>query len=535
MEALERLVVRLHLQAAIRGNRRVQELVDAADSVEPIYSAAALWKMEALERLVVRLHLQAAIRGNRRVQELVDAADSVESIYSAAIYPSPARQPAPTELEGTLRGYVRAAQSAQKAAEGRLLTEIDLRENAEGLLRSCHQEIAALRKSVENAQALTTHYKAVSDKFEANISDHSEVWARSENRVRAAEDTVADLNRQLKHVKSAFMAKIAANTTQLLERNRRLTTANRTLRSRVKLDQLDPDLLVPVTEGYSTGEIDWNMLEVCENTKNVLRDEYLNADPATSRDSLAELLAQARFDAERGESAGPVDPKKISADKRRTSPGTSAQEVAHYFQQKRAPAKSSASIPKRKASSPCANASQTLKRPRQRATDADVLEEDVDMEDHQDEVPVSKTSKLRRLKRSALFDSSESSGETGDNVPPYEYLEGEISGAEALTDLNSQSTVVGAGATEPLETSPPLNPTEEKSAVPPSHLSDESVPLSATSAADASPKDEPAESLIAPPPTVPNDVEVTQSVPSESSRTAEPSGGTQSTSPIVIQ
>ncbi|OWY92936.1 hypothetical protein PHMEG_00037846, partial [Phytophthora megakarya] len=94
---------------------------------------------------------------------------------------------------------------------------------------------------------------------------------------RAAEDTVVDLNRQLKHAKSAFMAKIAANTTQvanlsatlaisqivddsaegkasrrcseLLERNRRLMTANRTLRSRVKLDQLDPDVLVLVTEG----------------------------------------------------------------------------------------------------------------------------------------------------------------------------------------------------------------------------------------------------------------------------------------------
>ncbi|OWY90510.1 hypothetical protein PHMEG_00041337 [Phytophthora megakarya] len=169
--------------------------------------------MEALGRLAVGLHLQPAIRGNRRAQELVDAADSVESIYSAAIYPSPAQQPAPTALEGTLRGYVHAAQSAQKAAEGHLITEIGIRENAEGLLRSCHQEIAALRKNVENTQALTAHYKAISDKFEANISNHTEVLARSENRVRAAEDTVADLIRQLKNAKSAFMAKIAANTT----------------------------------------------------------------------------------------------------------------------------------------------------------------------------------------------------------------------------------------------------------------------------------------------------------------------------------
>ncbi|OWY93586.1 hypothetical protein PHMEG_00036964, partial [Phytophthora megakarya] len=162
-------------------------------------------------RLAVGLHLQPAIRGNRRVQELVDAADSVESIYYVAIYSSSSQQPAPTEVKGTLRGYVHAAQSAPKGAEGHPLTEIGLRENAEGLLCSCHQEIAALRKSLENAQDLTAHYKAVSDKCEASISEHTEVLARSENRVRAAEDTVADLNRQLKHAKSDFMAKIAAN------------------------------------------------------------------------------------------------------------------------------------------------------------------------------------------------------------------------------------------------------------------------------------------------------------------------------------
>ncbi|OWY96497.1 hypothetical protein PHMEG_00033224 [Phytophthora megakarya] len=199
--------------------------------------------MEALGRLAVGLHLQPAIRGNRRVQELVDAADSVESIYSAAIYPSPAQQPAPTELEGTLRGYVHAAQSAQKAAEGRLGTEIGLRKNAEGLLRSCHQEIAALRKGVENALALTAHYKAVSDKFEANI-----IMAK----IAANTTQVANLSATLaisQIVDDSAEGKASRRCSELLERNRRLMTANRTLRSRVKLDHLDPDVLVLVTEG----------------------------------------------------------------------------------------------------------------------------------------------------------------------------------------------------------------------------------------------------------------------------------------------
>ncbi|OWY92692.1 hypothetical protein PHMEG_00038196, partial [Phytophthora megakarya] len=96
--------------------------------------------------------------------------------------------------------------------------------------------------------SLDGHYKAVCDKFEANISGHTEVLARSENRVRAAEDTVADLNRS--HiVDDSAEGKASRRCSELLERNRRLMTANRTLRSRVKLDQLDPDVLVLVTEG----------------------------------------------------------------------------------------------------------------------------------------------------------------------------------------------------------------------------------------------------------------------------------------------
>ncbi|OWY92498.1 hypothetical protein PHMEG_00038472 [Phytophthora megakarya] len=38
--------------------------------------------------------------------------------------------------------------------------------------------------------------------------------------------------------------KVSRRCSELLERNRRLMTATRTLRSRVKLDQLDPDVLV---------------------------------------------------------------------------------------------------------------------------------------------------------------------------------------------------------------------------------------------------------------------------------------------------
>ncbi|OWZ04778.1 hypothetical protein PHMEG_00023266 [Phytophthora megakarya] len=48
---------------------------------------------------------------------------------------------------------------------------------------------------------------------------------------------------------NSMEGKASRRCSELLERNRRLMTANCTLRSRVKLDQLDPDILVLVTEG----------------------------------------------------------------------------------------------------------------------------------------------------------------------------------------------------------------------------------------------------------------------------------------------
>ncbi|GMF52951.1 unnamed protein product [Phytophthora fragariaefolia] len=103
-----------------------------------------------------------------------------------------------------------------------------------------------------------------------------------ENRVKAAEDSVQRLTSQLAREREVFNAAVAANTAQsrrlhnllsssgaadvstethlrrrnedLQERVKRLIAANRTLRARIKLEELDPDTLVLVAEGFGSSK-----------------------------------------------------------------------------------------------------------------------------------------------------------------------------------------------------------------------------------------------------------------------------------------
>ncbi|GMF29475.1 unnamed protein product [Phytophthora fragariaefolia] len=136
-----------------------------------------------------------------------------------------------------------------------------------------------------------------------------------ENRVKAAEDSVQRLSSELTRERETFKAAVASNTAQsrrlhnllsassvadvpaetqlrrrtedLQERVKRLVTANRTLRARVKLEEMDPDTLVLVTEGA--------LLELRDKTRVVVRDALKAADASRSTGEIADDVARAAF------------------------------------------------------------------------------------------------------------------------------------------------------------------------------------------------------------------------------------------------
>ncbi|GMF48969.1 unnamed protein product [Phytophthora fragariaefolia] len=79
-------------------------------------------RLEAMSRLVVGLHLEPAIRGDRRVQSKLEAAKCLDGVIAAAV---PNFQVGPDNAldVAVLRAQVYAAETAQAAAERELAKE----------------------------------------------------------------------------------------------------------------------------------------------------------------------------------------------------------------------------------------------------------------------------------------------------------------------------------------------------------------------------------------------------------------------------
>ncbi|KAE8953699.1 hypothetical protein PR002_g32294, partial [Phytophthora rubi] len=190
-------------------------------------------------------------------------------------------------------------------------------------LKHARAEVDQLKKEVKRLRALEVHNTKELESYRAAVDAHTELGDRLENRVKLAEETSDRLAQQIKREQEVFKASVASSTAQsrrlhqllsrmdatddsatvryrrriedLEERVKRLVRANKTLRSRVKLEEMDPDVLVLVVEGLSTGELDWGLLDISERTRVLLKGLLRTADPAQTDDSLANDLARAAF------------------------------------------------------------------------------------------------------------------------------------------------------------------------------------------------------------------------------------------------
>ncbi|GMF25378.1 unnamed protein product [Phytophthora lilii] len=229
---------------------------------------------------------------------------------------------------------------------------------------------AELRRSKE-AQAQLV--KKV-EQLNAIVATHNEVYAKLAKRVQAAEDHAQRVSKQLAREQEVFKATVAANTAQcsrlhrllassdvaddsanarlrrrnedLMERVQRLVKANRTLRARVQLEEMDPDVLVLISEGslvmllllpsfvvnsqsivlasgLSTGELE--ALGVSGDTRTILRQMYQSTDKSNLDKLIADSLARVTF--AEGDSLGETSSAACASEFRKTSPGTSATEV----------------------------------------------------------------------------------------------------------------------------------------------------------------------------------------------------------------
>ncbi|GMF33621.1 unnamed protein product [Phytophthora lilii] len=331
--------------------------------------------LEQLGRLAVGLQVAPSIRGDRRVRSRVDAAKSLEEVVNAAVPCMEVGGDVTLDL-ATMRGQLYSAEAAQAAAEKSLHQEIYRRENGEVLAKTAYGERDSLRAELRRSNEAEAQLIKKVEQLNAIVATHNEVYAKLAKQVQAAEDHAQRVSKPLAREQEVFKATVAANTAQclrlhrllassdvaddsasarlrrrnedLMERVQRLVKANRTLRARVQLEEMDPNVLVLISEGslvmlvllpsfvvnspsillssgLSTGELDWEALGVSDDTRTILRQMYQSADKSNPDTLIADSLARVAF--AEGDSLGETSSAARASKFRKTSPGTSAAEV----------------------------------------------------------------------------------------------------------------------------------------------------------------------------------------------------------------
>lgn len=152
-----------------------------------------------------------------------------------------------------------------------------LHENTKQFRGISVKELEATKQSLRRSQEVVAGYYRENTVLKTLAENHQEVYDRLENRAKSAEATTKQLRQQQDSTAEVFKAAVAGHTAQsrrlheflaqadvaedsesarlrrrnadLREQVKRLTLANRTLRARVKLEAMDPDVLTLVVEG----------------------------------------------------------------------------------------------------------------------------------------------------------------------------------------------------------------------------------------------------------------------------------------------
>ncbi|GMF31291.1 unnamed protein product [Phytophthora lilii] len=268
------------------------------------------------------------------VRSRVDAAKSLEEVVNAAVPCLDVGGDVTLDL-ATMRGQLYSAEAAHAAAEKSLHQEIYRRENAEVLAKTALGERDSLRVEFRRSKEAQAQLVKKVEQLNAIVATHNEVYAKLAKRVQAAKDHAQRVSKQLVREQEVFRATVPANPAQcsrlhrllansdvadesasarlrlrnedLMERVQRLVKVNRILQARVQLEEMDPDVLVFVSEGslillvflsflvvnsqsivmssgLFTGEMDWEAVGVSDDTRAILRFRGEAADMETSVD-----------------------------------------------------------------------------------------------------------------------------------------------------------------------------------------------------------------------------------------------------------
>ncbi|KAG3108491.1 hypothetical protein PI125_g11762 [Phytophthora idaei] len=301
-------------------------------------------QIETAARVSVGMQLGSPVRGNKRIYARFVTARSLQEVADSVVPDSGDESETTSQELARLRSEIHSAQAAQATAE----EEIMHRESAQMACSSARRELEQTQREVHRLRERESSVLQELDAFNAQVDAHNELYQRLENRIKSAENESQRLTQYTARQKEIFKATVATNTSQirrlhqllsdsdiaddsadtrlkrrnedLREQVKRLSSANKALRTHVRLEEVDPDVLVLVLESLSTGELNWELLDVSGQTRDILKRLYAMKDSTMSDENFAAGLA--RIACREGDDLE-LSQDDRAANARKTSPGTS--------------------------------------------------------------------------------------------------------------------------------------------------------------------------------------------------------------------
>ncbi|KAG3252156.1 hypothetical protein PI124_g3263 [Phytophthora idaei] len=255
----------------------VDEVATAASDRNLAMSAT---KLASVTKVLVRAMVQRPRSNDQGFWDQFNRAQTVEEVISAIT--AGTEQVFDTSSDvGKLRARLDSAYASRQALEVQLLTQSGLRENAELLVRQATAEIEELKTE-----------------FKVSLGASTETAEKLRKLIKSVQESNLSIQKQVQREREVFKAKVVANAKQMskihrllsdlikgdssdvqalqskvaVQRDRihRLTRANGILRQQVDLRAMDADTLVLATEGIASGDINLDLLDLGQSTRDAL-------------------------------------------------------------------------------------------------------------------------------------------------------------------------------------------------------------------------------------------------------------------------
>ncbi|KAG3145633.1 hypothetical protein PC128_g24177 [Phytophthora cactorum] len=242
----------------------------------------------------------ASVRGNKRIYAGFVAAPSLEEVADSVVSDSGDESETTSQELARLRSEIHSSQAAQATAEASFTKEIMRRESLQMACSSARREMKQTQTEVHRLRERQSSVLQELDAFNVQVDVHKELYQRLENCIKSAEDEFQRLTQYTSPQKKVFTATVATNTSQIRRlhhllsdsdiaddsANTRLERRNEDIRDQVKRVSSTNKALC-----FSTCELNWELLDVSGQTRDILKRLYVMKDSTMSGENFAAGLA----------------------------------------------------------------------------------------------------------------------------------------------------------------------------------------------------------------------------------------------------